>query len=102
VRTARAKGLVERIVLTRHALRNVLISLVTLIGLDLGYLLGGAIIVETVFAWPGLGRTTIQAISQRDFPVVQAAVIYMAFVIVLINFLVDMLYSMLDPRIRLR
>ena len=102
VRTARAKGLTERIVLTRHALRNVLISLVTLIGLDIGYLLGGAIIVETVFAWPGLGRTTIQAISQRDFPVVQAAVIYMAFVIVLVNFLVDMLYTMLDPRIRLR
>lgn len=102
VRTARAKGLRERIVLTRHTLRNVLIPLVTLISLDLGYLLGGAIIVETVFAWPGLGRLTIQAINQRDFPVVQAAVIYIAFVIVAINFIVDMLYMVLDPRIRLR
>jgi len=101
VRTAKAKGLTERVVLMRHTFRNVLIPLVTIISLDLGYLLGGAIIVETVFAWPGMGRLIIQAINQRDFPVIQAAVIYIAVLIVAINFIVDMLYMLLDPRIRM-
>ena len=100
VRTARAKGLRERAVFLSHVLKNTLIPLVTLISLDLGALLGGAIIVETVFGWPGLGRLIIQAISQRDFPVIQAATLYIALAIVIINFLVDMLYMVLDPRIR--
>ena len=82
VRTARAKGLSERRVLIGHALKNVALSLLTLIGLDVGYLLGGAIITETVFAWPGIGRLLIDAISQRDFPVVQANVVFMAAIIV--------------------
>ena len=101
VRTARAKGLAERAVLFRHALKNAAIALVTLIGLDLGYLLGGAVITETVFAWPGIGRLAVNAIFQRDFPIVQAFVFFVSVVVVGVNLLVDMVYSILDPRIRL-
>jgi ABC-type dipeptide/oligopeptide/nickel transport system permease component len=102
VRTARAKGLGERVVRYRHALKNASIGLVTVVGLDVGYLLGGSVIVETVFAWPGIGRLMIDAISQRDFPVVQADVFVMATTVVVVNFLVDISYPLLDPRIRLR
>lgn len=101
ITTARAKGLREVLVLTRHAARNALIPVVTLIGLEFGALLGGAVITESIFAWPGVGRLTIQAIYGRDLPLVQAAVIVLAAVFVLINLLVDLLYVVLDPRIRL-
>ncbi len=100
VRTARAKGLVERTVIVRHALRNILIPLVTVIGLQLGALFGGAVIVESIFAWPGVGRLALQAISARDYPLVQAAVLIISIVYVFLNLAVDILYVYLDPRIR--
>ena len=102
VRTARAKGLREWVVLSRHALRNALIPLVTVIGLQFGYILGGAVVIETVFTWPGVGLFTIQAISNRDYPVVQASVLILSSAVVLINLLVDLLYGVLDPRIRVQ
>ena len=98
--TARAKGLVERAVIVRHALRNILIPLVTVIGLQLGALFGGAVIVESIFAWPGVGRLALQAISARDYPLVQAAVLIISIVYVFLNLAVDILYVYLDPRIR--
>jgi peptide/nickel transport system permease protein len=101
VRTARAKGLVERVVVIRHGLRNAAIPVVTLLALDFGALLGGAVITETIFAWPGVGRLVMQAIFQRDFPLVQAAVFVVAVTFVLINLAVDLVYTVLDPRIRL-
>jgi ABC-type dipeptide/oligopeptide/nickel transport system permease component len=100
VRTARAKGLRELLVTGRHALPNALIPLVTVIGLQFGYILGGAVVIETVFTWPGVGLFTIQAILNRDYPVVQAAVVILATAVVLINLAVDLLYIWLDPRIR--
>jgi peptide/nickel transport system permease protein len=100
VRTARAKGLAERAVIVRHALRNALIPVVTLLGLQLGILLGGAVITETVFAWPGVGMVTVTAIYQHDYPVVQCAVFISAVLVVSINWAVDVLYPFLDPRIR--
>jgi ABC-type dipeptide/oligopeptide/nickel transport system permease component len=100
IRTARAKGLGESTVLTRHALRNALIPIVTVIGLQFGTLLGGAVIVETVFAWPGIGNLVINAIGWRDYPIVQAVVLLSALSFVLINFVLDAAYSWLDPRIR--
>jgi peptide/nickel transport system permease protein len=100
VRTAYAKGLSNRIVISRHAMRNAAMPLVTIIAIDAGTLLGGAVITETVFAWPGVGRLAIQAISDRDYPVVQAAVFIVALGFVLINLLVDLVYGYLDPRIR--
>jgi ABC-type dipeptide/oligopeptide/nickel transport system permease component len=102
VRTARAKGLPEWVVVGRHALRNVLIPLVTVAGLEFGFLLGGVVVIETVFAWPGLGRLVVQAIFNRDFPVVQAAVLVLACIFVVINLVVDLLYGWLDPQIRYR
>ncbi len=99
VRTARAKGLSQRKVTYRHALRNASIPLVTIFGLDFGRLLGGAVIVETVFAWPGLGRYMIHAIAARDIYVVQGAILFFALAVVLINLLVDIVYGLLDPRI---
>ncbi len=101
ITTARAKGLREFVVLTRHAMRNALIPIVTLIGLEFGALLGGAVITETIFAWPGVGRLSIQAINGRDIPLVQACVIVLASFFVLINLVVDLVYTVLDPRIRL-
>jgi peptide/nickel transport system permease protein len=101
VRTARAKGLAERMVVVRHALKNAAIPVVTIAGLDIGTLLGGAVITETVFAWPGVGRLAIDSISARDFPVVQADVFFLALGFVGINLLVDVLYTWLDPRVRL-
>jgi ABC-type dipeptide/oligopeptide/nickel transport system permease component len=101
VRTARAKGLRERIVVTKHALRNAAIPIVTITGLQFGTLLGGAVVTETVFAWPGIGRLAIQAIYNRDYPVVQASVFLLATTFVLVNLVVDVVYTYLDPRIRI-
>jgi ABC-type dipeptide/oligopeptide/nickel transport system permease component len=99
--TARAKGLAEQVVVLRHALRNALIPIVTVIGLLFGQLLGGAIIVENVFARPGLGRLLITAIQQRDIPVVQGAVLLIGLTYVLVNLLVDISYQIIDPRLRI-
>jgi ABC-type dipeptide/oligopeptide/nickel transport system permease component len=101
VRTAHAKGLALRNVVLKHALRNALIPLITVIGLQFGALLGGAVITETIFAWPGVGRLTIQAIQTKDLPLVQACVLLLAVIFVVANLLVDVLYAYLDPRIRL-
>ncbi len=100
VRTARAKGLRETTVVVKHALRNALLPVVTIIALQFGYILGGAVVVETIFAWPGLGLLTIQAIYNRDYPIVQTAVFFLAVSFVLINLLIDILYQFLDPRVR--
>ncbi|GAA1038363.1 ABC transporter permease [Virgisporangium ochraceum] len=100
IRTARAKGLGERLVLGRHAMRNSMIPVVTVLGIELGALLGGTVIIEQVFAWPGLGTMVIRGISQRDYPVVQGTLLFLAFFYVLVNFLVDLLYTYLDPRLR--
>lgn len=99
IRTARAKGLFERTVVWVHALRNASIPVVTLIGLEFASLLSGAIIIETVFAWPGMGRLVVNAVFQRDFPVVQGVVLISAVIFVVVNLIVDLLYSLLDPRI---
>jgi peptide/nickel transport system permease protein len=100
VRTARAKGLRERLVIYRHALRNALLPIVTIVGLQFGTLIGGAVLTETVFAWPGIGRLLVDAIGFRDYPVIQATVIVIAAGFVLTNLIVDILYAYLDPRIR--
>lgn len=100
VRTARAKGLAERIVTYRHALRNALIPVVTVIGLQFGSLLGGSIIIEQVFSLPGVGRFALEGINLRDYPVVQGAVIVIAASFIAVNLLVDLIYSLIDPRIR--
>jgi peptide/nickel transport system permease protein len=100
IRTARSKGLAERAVLVRHALRKASLGVVTLMGLNVGVLMGGAIVTETIFAWPGVGRLIVQAISFRDFPLAQGAVVYVALITVLANFLVDLSYGLLDPRVR--
>jgi ABC-type dipeptide/oligopeptide/nickel transport system permease component len=101
IATARAKGLDERPVVIRHALRNALIPVVTVIGLQFGGLMSGAVITETVFGRPGLGRLAVQAILQKDFPVVQGFVLIVAVFYVLTNLVVDLCYAVLDPRIRL-
>jgi peptide/nickel transport system permease protein len=99
VTTARAKGLIERVVVYRHALRNALIPVVTVAGVQVGYLLGGAIIVEQIFSLPGVGTLILNGISQRDYPVVQAGVLFVATSFVLVNLVVDILYAYLDPKI---
>jgi ABC-type dipeptide/oligopeptide/nickel transport system permease component len=101
-RTARAKGLAEPAILLRHVLRNALIPIVTVIGLRFGYMLGGAVITETIFAWPGLGRLLVVAVTQRDIPVVQGVLLVVATTFVLINLVVDVLYAVIDPRIHYR
>ncbi|HRL13823.1 MAG TPA: ABC transporter permease [Aggregatilineales bacterium] len=100
IRTARAKGQTERQVIYRHALRNAMLPIVTIIGLQFGTLLGGAVITETVFAWPGIGRLLVDSISYRDYPVIQGTVLVIAAGFVLTNLLVDVLYAYLDPRIQ--
>lgn len=100
IRTARAKGLTERAVLVGHAMKNMMIPVVTVVGLQLGFLLGGAVITETVFAWPGVGRVVVVAMGARDYPLVQAATLLVSFYFVGINLLLDVLYVYLDPRIR--
>lgn len=101
IRTARAKGLSERVVIWRHALRNALLPVITLLGLQLGVLLGGAVITEVVFSWPGLGSLTIESIQRRDYPVVQACVLFISLIYVVVNTLTDLVYGVLDPRVRL-
>jgi peptide/nickel transport system permease protein len=101
IRTARAKGLGELAVVARHGLRNAALPVVTLLGLQLGALLGGALITETVFAWPGIGQLTVEAIQRRDYPVVQACVLLVSVSYVLVNTLTDLAYAWLDPRVRL-
>jgi len=100
VRTARAKGVRAVLVIAGHALPNALIPVVTVIGLQVGTLLGGAIIAETIFAWPGIGRLLIQAINQRDYPLVQGIVLMTALVVSAINLVVDLLYGVINPRVR--
>jgi peptide/nickel transport system permease protein len=100
MRTARAKGLALHVVVLKHGLRNAAIPLVTFLGLQMGLLLGGTVVVEEIFAWPGVGRLLLQAISFRDYPVVQAATFILAMVFVAVNFVVDLLYAVLDPRVR--
>jgi peptide/nickel transport system permease protein len=100
VRTARSKGLSERVVVYRHALKNALIPVVTVIGLQVGTLLGGAIIIEEIFGLPGIGRFALEGINLRDYPVVQGAVLVVAGAFVLVNVLVDVLYALIDPRMR--
>ncbi len=100
LRTARAKGLRERLVILRHALKNALIPISTIIGLQFGALLGGAFIIENIFGWPGIGRLAVQAIFNRDFPVVQGTVLVAAVTYALVNLAVDVFYAWLDPRIR--
>lgn len=100
IRTARAKGLSERVVILRHGLRNALLPTITLIGLQLGTLLAGAVITETVFSWPGLGLLVIESIHRRDYPVVQACILLISTTYVVVNTLTDLTYGALDPRIR--
>ncbi len=100
VRTARAKGLTERLVVLRHALRNALVPVITLIGLQIGFLLGGAVVTETVFSWPGVGRLAVGAILSSDFPMAQGTIIVLSMGFIVINLTVDVLYAALDPRIR--
>ena len=100
IRTARAKGLIEQRVIFRHGLKNALIPIVTVVGVQAGYLLGGAVLTETVFAWPGVGLLMVQGILARDFPLVQGCVLVIALTFVLINLAVDLLYAWLDPRIQ--
>lgn len=100
IRTARAKGLSERLVLVRHALRNALIPIVTVIGLQIGALLGGAVVTETVFALPGLGRMLVDGIFQRDFPVIQGAILFIVIAVFAVNLLTDLLYRAFDPRVK--
>lgn len=102
IRTARAKGLDERSVVARHALRNALIPVVTMMGLQFGFLLGGSIVVEKVFNWPGLGRLLVDAVDMRDYPVIQALVLLFSLEFILINLVVDVLYGLINPAIRYR
>lgn len=102
IRTARAKGLNEIAIILHHALRNAALPIITILGLQLGTLLGGAVITETVFAWPGIGQLTIESIQQRDYPIVQACVLLISLSYVLVNTLTDLLYAGLDPRVRYR
>jgi peptide/nickel transport system permease protein len=101
VRTARAKGLAGWVVVAKHALRTASIPLVTAFGTSLGGLIAGAVIIETVFAWPGMGSLSVQAILQRDYPVIQAVVLYAGLAFAVVNLVVDLSYAVIDPRIRL-
>lgn len=100
IRTARAKGLSENVVVYKHALRNAMIPIVTVLGLQFGALLAGAIVTETIFSWPGIGRMTISAISSRDYFLVEGCILFIGLTYVLVNFLTDLMYSALNPRIR--
>jgi peptide/nickel transport system permease protein len=100
IRTARAKGLPERTVVYKHALRNAMIPVMTLIGLQFGALLAGAIVTETIFSWPGIGRLTVSAISNRDYPLLQGCILAIGLTYVLVNLATDVLYMVVNPRIR--
>jgi len=102
VRTARAKGLSESAVLFRHAFRNALIPVITILGLQFGTLLAGAIVTESIFAWPGIGRLTVQAIAARDYPLLQGSILLISISYVLVNLLTDLVYAVADPRVRLQ
>jgi ABC-type dipeptide/oligopeptide/nickel transport system permease component len=100
IRTARAKGLPEHVVIYRHALRNAIIPVMTLVGLQFGALLAGAIVTETIFSWPGIGRLTVSAISNRDYALVQGCILAVGLTYVMVNLLTDVLYTVANPRIR--
>jgi peptide/nickel transport system permease protein len=100
VRTARAKGLSDRVVIYKHALKNALIPVVTVVGMQFGGLLGGTVVTETIFSWPGVGRLAVNSILRRDFPTVQATTLVLCFTFVIVNLCVDIFYTLLDPRIR--
>lgn len=100
IRTARAKGLNERVIIFRHALKNALLPVITVLGLQIGFLLGGAVVTETVFAWPGIGRLIVNSITQRDFPIIQAGTLFLAVLFSVVNLLVDISYGYLNPKIR--
>jgi len=100
VRTARAKGLSESAVLFRHAFRNALIPIITILGLQFGTLLAGTIVTESIFSWPGIGRLAVQAISARDYPLLQGCILMIAVSYVLVNLLTDLVYAFVDPRVR--
>ena len=100
IRTARAKGVAENVVINQHALKNALIPVITVIGLQFGYLLGGAVLTETVFSWPGVGRMMVDAIRQKDAPTVLGTVVFLATTFSLVNLMVDLLYGFVDPRIK--
>jgi peptide/nickel transport system permease protein len=101
IRTARAKGLTERQVILRHALRAALLPIITIVGLQMGSLLAGTVITETIFSWDGIGRLLVESIEKRDYPVTQACVLLVALSYVVVNVLTDLLYRLADPRIRL-
>ena len=101
VRTARSKGISERAVVVNHALRNAWLPVVTMVGLEFGFLLGGVVVIETVFSWPGIGRLVFNAINQRDIPVVQASVIVLSVIFIALNLIVDLVYARIDPRVKL-
>jgi peptide/nickel transport system permease protein len=101
IKTARAKGSSELSVVLYHGLPNILVLIITVMGIQVGYVLGGALIVENLFAWPGLGSIVVQAVNTRDYPVIQAGILVLAIIIILVNILVDLLYAFIDPRIRL-
>jgi peptide/nickel transport system permease protein/oligopeptide transport system permease protein len=98
--TARSKGLKEQVVVIKHALKNALIPIITVVGLQFGMLLGGAVLTETVFAWPGVGRLIVDSILARDYPVIQGAILVFGLLYILVNLVVDLLYAYVDPRIR--
>jgi dipeptide transport system permease protein len=102
IRTARAKGLHPLRVVTVHALRNALIPVITVIGLQVGTLLGGAILTETIFSWPGIGKWLVESVRRRDYPVLQGGILLIASLVMLVNLLVDVLYGLINPRIRHR
>ncbi len=102
VRTARAKGLKETVVVIKHGLRNAMIPVVTMMGLQFGFLLGGSIVVEVVFNWPGMGRLLVDAVEMRDYPIIQALVLLFSLEFILINLVVDLLYAWINPTIRYR
>ena len=102
MRTARAKGVRESLVVVKHGLRNAMIPVVTMMGLQFGFLLGGSIVVEVVFNWPGLGRLLVDSVAMRDYPVIQAEVLLFSLEFILINLFVDMLYAVINPAIRFK
>ena len=100
IRTARSKGVVERVVLVKHALKNASIPIVTAIGLQLGFLMGGSVVIEKIYGWPGIGRFLVNSIFNRDYTAVQAVVLIIAFFFIFINLVVDITYAFLNPKIR--
>jgi len=100
IRTAKAKGLVERVVLYRHALKNAFLPVITIIGIQIGSLLAGAVLTETIFSWPGIGKWVYDSILARDYPIVQGVTLLIAIIFLLVNLLVDLSYALLDPRIK--